>query len=111
MRVGLEEPDERSRQRVRGPAPGRKFKVTERFSGPPELKRSFQSPTDIFSDRSRRFPINRGGGEGGGGFGTFFFRIFFFFREVWGRGGGRGERGTPKPEAQVARFLVGMFRN
>ncbi len=28
-------------------------------------------------------------------------------------GGGEGRRGrvTPKPEAQVARFLVGMFRN
>ncbi len=60
---------------------------------------------DIFSDRSRRFPINRGEGRGrGGGFGTF----FSFFREVWGRGGGRV---NPKPEARVARFLVGMFRN
>jgi hypothetical protein len=27
-----------------------------------------------------------------------------------GEGGG-GQRGTPKPEARVARFLVGMFRN
>ena len=60
---------------------------------------------DIFSDRSRRFPINRG--RGGGRVRNFFSEIFFF-REFWGRGGGRG---TPKPEARVARFLVGMFRN
>jgi hypothetical protein len=26
-------------------------------------------------------------------------------------GGGEGGGGTPKPEARVARFLVGMFRN
>jgi hypothetical protein len=93
---------------VGGPAPGRKFKVTGRFRGPPELQWSFHSLRDIFSDRSRQFPINRGGG---GRVRNFFFGIFFFFNEVWGRGGGRGGRVTPKPEAQVARFLVGMFRN
>ncbi len=47
-----------------------------------------------------------GGGRGGGGFGT-----FFFFARFGGGAGGGGERVTPKPEAQVARFLVGMFRN
>jgi hypothetical protein len=72
-------------------------------------KSDFESDREIFSDRSRRFPINRGGGEGGGRVRNFFFGIFFFLR-FWGRGGGRG-RVTPKPEAQVARFLVGMFRN
>ena len=60
---------------------------------------------DIFSDRSRRFPINRG--RGGGRVRNFFSEIFFF-RHFWGRGGGRV---TPKPEARVARFLLGMFRN
>ena len=105
VRVWLEEPDERSRQRVRGPAPGRKFKVTERFRGPPELQRSFQSLRDIFSDRSRRFPINKGEGRGAG---SELFSDFFFFASL---GGGEGGGGTPKPEARVARFLVGMFRN
>ncbi len=58
---------------------------------------------DIFSDRSPRFPINRGRG---GGRVRNFFRNFFFFREFWGGGG------WPRtPEARVARFLVGMFRN
>ena len=65
-----------------------------------------------FSDSEIFFPIapvdfqSIGGGEGGG-FGTFFLE-FFFFRHFWGRGGGRV---TPKPEARVARFLLGMFRN
>ena len=63
---------------------------------------------DIFSDRSRRFPINRGEGRGAGGRVRNFFFGIFFFRDFWGRGGGRV---TPKPEARVARFLVGMFRN
>ena len=90
---------------VGGPAPGRKFRVTERFRGPPELQRSFLSLRDIFSDRSRRFPINRG--RGGGRVRNFFWN-FFFFASL---GGGEGGGGTPKPEAQVARFLVGMFRN
>ena len=44
----------------------------------------------IFSDRSRRFPINRGRGRGGG-FETF-FRNFFFSRVL---GAGRGE-GDPE---------------
>ena len=66
---------------------------------------NFLDPLDIFSDRSRRFPINRGRG---GGRVRNFFRDFFFSR-VWG--GGEGGGGTPKPEARVARFLVGMFRN
>jgi hypothetical protein len=57
----------------------------------------------LFSDRSRRFPINRGGGS----FGTFFLGGG---TEEGGEGRGGG-RVTPKPEAQVARFLVGMFRN
>ena len=78
---------------------------TERFRGPPELQRSFLSLRDIFSDRSRRFPINRG--RGGGRVRNFFWN-FFFFASL---GGGEGGGGTPKPEAQVARFLVGMFRN
>jgi hypothetical protein len=64
---------------------------------------------EIFSDRSRRFPINRG--RGGGGFGTFFRNFFFFFAIFGGGEGGGGERVTPKPEAQVAQFLVGMFQN
>ena len=63
---------------------------------------------DIFSDRSRRFPINRGRG---GGRVRNFFSEFFFFASFGGGEGGGGERVTPKPEAQVARFLVGMFRN
>ena len=68
-----------------------------------------------FGDESRFFPIapvdfqSIGGGEGGG-FGTF-FGIFFFFASWGGGEGGGGQRGTPKPEARVARFLVGMFRN
>ena len=62
---------------------------------------------DIFSDRSRRFPINRG--RGGGRVRNFFSEIFFFFASLGG--GGEGGGGTPKPEARVARFLVGMFRN
>jgi hypothetical protein len=95
VRVWLEGPDESSRQRARGPAPGRKFKVTVRFRGPPELKESVQSLADIFSDRSRRFPINRGVG----GFGTFFSELFFFFAIFgggeWGGGEGQPEtRGT-----------------
>ena len=85
-----------------------KVQFTERFRGPPELQRSFQSDRDIFSDRSRRFPINRGRG---GGRVRNFFRNFFFFASLGGGEGGGGERVTPKPEAQVARFLVGMFRN
>ena len=66
----------------------------------------------LFSQIGKFFPIapvdfqSIGGGEGGG-FGTF-FRNFFFSRVL---GAGRGEGVTPKPEAQVARFLVGMFRN
>jgi len=78
---------------------------TERFRGPPELQRSFQSLRDIFSDRSRRFPINKGEGRGAG---SELFSDFFFFASL---GGGEGGGGTPKPEARVARFLVGMFRN
>jgi hypothetical protein len=67
----------------------------------------------LFSQIGKFFPIapvdfqSIGGGEGGG-FGTF-FGIFFFCREFGG--GGEGGGGTPKPEARVARFLVGMFRN
>jgi hypothetical protein len=68
-----------------------------------------------FSDSSIFFPIapvdfqSIGGGEGRGAGSELFFGIFFFFvREFGGRG---GEGGTPKPEARVARFLVGMFRN
>ena len=53
----------------------------------------FLDPIDIFSDRSRRFPINRGRG---GGRVRNFFRNFFFFREFGGRGGGRGGRGDPE---------------
>ncbi len=94
--------------RARGTAPGRKFKGTVRFHGPPELKGSLRSLDDIFSDCSRRFPINRGG-EGGEGW-ELSFRKFFFFA-IFGGGEGGGGRVTPKPEAQVARFLVGMFRN
>jgi hypothetical protein len=67
--------------------PERKLKVvvTERFCGPPEL---FWSASDtnreIFSDCSRRFPINRGGGELRNFFRNFFLRFF------GGGGGGRG---------------------
>ena len=105
VRVWLEVPDERSRQRVRGPAPGRKFSSPRGFV-------ARRNSNGLFSQIGKFFPIapvdfqSIGGGEGGG-FGTF-FGIFFFFREFWGRGGGRV---TPKPEARVARFLVGMFRN
>jgi hypothetical protein len=56
--------------------------------------------------------VGRGGWEGAGGrVRNFFFGIFFFFASFGGGEGGGGERVTPKPEAQVARFLVGMFRN
>ena len=58
------------------------------------------APVDFQSIRGR-------GGEGRGA-GSELFSDFFFSR-VWGAG--RGGGGTPKPEARVARFLVGMFRN
>ena len=111
MRVWLEEPDERSRQRVRGPAPGRKFSSPRGFV-------ARRNSNGLFSHYKIFFPIapvdfqSIGGRGGGGGEGSeLFFRNFFFFARFGGGEGGGGERVTPKPEAQVARFLVGMFRN
>jgi hypothetical protein len=94
VRVWLE--DWRTRESSRSP---RGFVARRNSNG------LFSHSVIFFSDRSRRFPINRGRG---GGRVRNFFRNFFFFREFWGRGGGRV---TPKPEARVARFLLGMFRN
>ena len=68
-----------------------------------------------FSDSPIFFPIapvdfqSIGGGEGRGAGSELFSEFFFFFASLGGGEGGRG--GTPKPEARVARFLVGMFRN
>ena len=95
---------------VGGPAPGRKFKAVHREVEWPAGTLSvtwgnFSDFSLFFFDRSRRFPINRGRG---GGRVRNFFRNFFFFASL---GGGEGGGGTPKPEARVARFLVGMFRN
>ncbi len=49
----------------------------------------------------------------GGRGGRFFLEFFFCDVGGGGEGGGEGQRGrvTPKPKAQVARFLVGMFQN
>ena len=55
---------------------------------------NFLDPTDIFSDRSRRFPINRG--RGGGRVRNFFSEIFFFSRVGGGAGRGGGVRGDPE---------------
>ena len=50
----------------------------------------FSDPGDIFSDRSRRFPIDRGRGGGRGGEGS---ELFFFFLAIFGGGEGGGGRG------------------
>ena len=47
---------------------------------------NFLDPTDIFSDRSRRFPIDRG--RGGGRVRNFFRDFFFFFASLGGGEGG-----------------------
>ncbi len=114
MRVWVEGPDEGSQQQAGGPAPERKLKVTLRFrevlwpAGTPEVTWSqISSLHDIFSDRSRRFPINRGGGKLRN---FIFFGNFFFFAIFKGAGRGEGRKGTPKPEAQVARlFFKGLY--
>ena len=99
VRVWLEGPDERSRERVRGPAPGRKLKAVHREvpwpAGTLEVTSgNLGEPSDIFSDRSRRFPINRG--RGGGRVRNFFRNFFFFASLGGGRGGGRGGEGDPE---------------
>ncbi len=58
-------------------------------------KSDFESVWEIFSDRSRRFPINRGGKGGGGGVRNFFLWNFFFFA-ILGAGRGEGGEGDPK---------------
>ena len=66
----------------------------------------------LFSQIGKFFPIapvdfQSIGGRGGGRVRNF-FRNFFFFASF---GGGEGGGGPRTPEARVARFLVGMFRN